>query len=199
MSYIKPEIVVDNMIGAGTNKGNLPIKDLLIRGILSGALLGIATTLAFTAALQTGVPLACALIFPVGFVMIVLLGLELVTGNFALLPVAAADGKIDLAKVLTNWFWVFVGNLIGSVLYAALFVLTAPKPDMVEQIIKVATAKTIGCEKMGGAGVITVFAKAMLCNWMVTMGVVMALTSNSTAGKILAMWLPVLTFFAQGF
>jgi len=38
-----------------------------------------------------------------------------------------------------------------------------------------------------------------LCNWMVTMGVVMGLTSQSTIGKIAAMWLPILTFFAQGF
>jgi formate/nitrite transporter FocA (FNT family) len=42
-------------------------------------------------------------------------------------------------------------------------------------------------------------SKAILCNWMVTLGVVMALTSQSTIGKIVAMWLPILTFFAQGF
>lgn len=199
MSYVKPDAVVENMIVTGTNKGNLAVKDLLVRGMLSGGLLGVATTLAFTAALQTDSPIAGALIFPVGFVMIVLLGLELVTGNFALLPVAAADGKLDVSKMLNNWFWVFVGNLIGSVIYAALFALTAPKPDMVEQIVKVATAKTIGYEKMGSMGFVVVFVKAMLCNWMVTMGVVMAFTSTSTTGKILAMWLPILTFFAQGF
>ena len=199
MSYVKPDAVVENMIVAGTGKGNLAVKDLLVRGMLSGALLGVATTLAFTAALQTGAPIAGAIIFPVGFVMIVLLGLELVTGNFALLPVAAADGKLDVGKMLNNWLWVFLGNLIGSVAYAALFALSAPKPDMAEQIIKVATAKTIGYEKMGAMGFVVVFVKAMLCNWMVTMGVVMALTSTSTTGKILAMWLPILTFFAQGF
>ena len=44
-----------------------------------------------------------------------------------------------------------------------------------------------------------VFFKAVLCNWMVTMGVVMAMTSTSTTGKIVAMWLPIMTFFAQGF
>ena len=199
MSYIKPDAVVENMIAGGKNKGDLPVRDLLIRGILSGALLGVATTLAFTAALQTGAPIAGALVFPVGFVMIVLLGLELVTGNFALLPVAAADGKVDMGKLVNNWFWVFVGNLIGSVLYAGLFVLSGPKPEMVEQIIKVATAKTVGYEALGGAGMTSVFVRAILCNWMVTMGVVMAMTSGSTAGKIVAMWLPILTFFAQGF
>lgn len=199
MSYIKPEVVVENMIQAGRNKANLPVRDLLIRGILSGALLGVSTTLAFTFSLQTGAPIAGALVFPVGFVMIVLLGLELVTGNFALLPVAAADGKLNVERMASAWCWVFLGNLIGSVVYAGLFALTAPKPDMVEQIIKVATAKTIGYESMGGMGMMAVFVKAILCNWMVTMGVVMALTSQSTAGKVLAMWLPILTFFAQGF
>lgn len=199
MSYVNPQAVVENMILGGAAKGQLPVKDLLIRGMLSGALLGVATTLAFTAALQTGAPIAGALLFPVGFVMIVLLGLELVTGNFALLPVAAADGKINMGQVLNNWFWVFIGNLLGSMLYAGLFVLTAPKPDMAAQIIKVAVAKTAGYEQMGGMGMITLFVRAMLCNWMVTLGVVMAMTSASTPGKVLAMWLPILTFFAQGF
>lgn len=199
MSYVKPDAVVANMIGAGQSKANLAVKDLLIRGMLAGALLGVATTLAFSAALQTKAPIAGALVFPVGFVMIVLLGLELVTGNFALLPVAAADGKIDIGRMLSAWAWVFVGNLLGSVAYAGLFSLTSPAPEMVEQIVKVATAKTVGYEKMGSMGLVTVFVKAMLCNWMVTMGVVMAMTSQSTAGKILAMWLPILTFFAQGF
>lgn len=199
MSYVKPEAVVDAMIQGGTAKAQLPAKDLLIRGTLSGALLGFATTLAFTASLQSGTPIVGALLFPVGFVMIVLLGLELVTGNFALLPVAQADGKINTSQLLNNWLWVFLGNLLGSLLYAGLFALTAPKPDMVEQIIKVAVAKTAGYEKMGQMGMAAVFVKAILCNWMVTLGVVMAMTSQSTSGKVLAMWLPILTFFAQGF
>ena len=75
MPYIKPDAVVDTMVQAGQSKANLSIKDWLIRGFLSGALLGYATTLAFTAAGQTGLPIVGALIFPVGFVMIVLLGL----------------------------------------------------------------------------------------------------------------------------
>lgn len=52
---------------------------------------------------------------------------------------------------------------------------------------------------MGAEGMTLALIKAMLCNWMVTLGAVMAMTSKSTAGKILAMWLPILTFFGQGF
>jgi formate/nitrite transporter FocA (FNT family) len=52
---------------------------------------------------------------------------------------------------------------------------------------------------MGGEGMALVFIKAILCNWMVTLGAVMAFTSSSTLGKIAAMWLPIVIFFGQGF
>ena len=200
MAYIKPDVVVENMVQAGQTKANLGIKDWLIRGFLSGALLGFATTLAFTASAQTSMPIMGALVFPVGFVMIVLLGLELVTGNFALLPLAVREGKADWQQLLGNWTWVFVGNLLGSVFYALLFsmTLTADAP-IAQQIVKVAETKTLGYQAMGLQGLQVSIVKAILCNWMVTMGVVMALTSQSTIGKIVAMWLPILTFFAQGF
>jgi formate/nitrite transporter len=188
------------MIQAGTNKAKLGAKDLLIRGILSGALLGFATTLALTGAAQTGLGIVGALIFPVGFVMIVLLGLELVTGNFALVPLGVMDGKISMGSLWFNWSWVFLGNLIGGVLYAVLFAktLTAAAP-LTKLLVAASEAKTLDYAKLGYAGLMSAFVKAILCNWMVTMGVVMSLTSQSTVGKIVAMWLPILTFFAQGF
>ena len=71
MAYVKPEDVVENMLKAGANKANLGIKDLLIRGALSGVFLGYATTLAITAITQTGLGIVGAIIFPVGFVMII--------------------------------------------------------------------------------------------------------------------------------
>jgi formate/nitrite transporter len=200
MSYVRPDAVLDQMVQAGTTKARLGASDLLVRGFLSGALLGFATTLAFTATLQTHLGLVGALVFPVGFVMIVLLGLELVTGNFALLPLAVRERRIGLGELLGNWGLVFAGNLAGSLFYAWLFTLTvAPDSEMARQLVAVAQAKTLGYAKLGGQGMAIAVAKAILCNWMVTLGVVMALTSRSTGGKIAAMWLPILTFFAQGF
>jgi formate transporter len=200
MSYVKPDAVLDQMVQAGVAKARLAPRDLLVRGFLSGALLGFATTLAFTATLQTRVGLVGALVFPVGFAMIVLMGLELVTGNFALLPLAVRDRRIGLGELLGNWGLVFLGNLAGSVFYAWLFTLTvAPDSEMARQLIAVAEAKTLGYAKLGVHGAVVAVVKAILCNWMVTLGVVMAFTSQSTAGKITSMWLPILTFFAQGF
>src|SRR5271170_6216683 len=117
MDYVKPADVVSAMVEAGANKIRLGVQDLLVRGMLSGALLGFATSLAIGAATQTGVPLVGALIFPVGFVMIVLLGLELATGSFALLPLAWREGKLSFGAMNANLGWVLLGNLIGSVFY----------------------------------------------------------------------------------
>ena len=200
MAYVKPDAVVAQMVQAGALKSRLPVRDLLTRGFLSGALLGFATTLAFTASLQTRVGLVGALVFPVGFVMIVLLGLELVTGNFALVPLAVLEGRSDAGALLANWAWVFLGNLLGGVFYALLFTASLPAgSEMARQILAAAEAKTLGYERLGGQGVAMAVGRAILCNWMVTLGVVMAFTSQSTAGKIAAMWLPIMTFFAQGF
>ena len=117
MDYVKPADVAKAMAETGLRKLALPPRDLMIRGVLSGGILGVATSLAFTAAVSTGQPLVGALIFPVGLIFIVLLGLELITGSFALLPLPWLDGGAKAptgAAVLTNWGWVFVANLILS-------------------------------------------------------------------------------------
>jgi formate transporter len=205
MDYAKPADIVVSMIDASVKKLALVPRDLLIRGAISGALLGASTSLAFGAAVTTGQPLVGAIMFPVGFVMIVLLGLELVTGSFALLPLAPLEGRSSWNAVLSNWAWVFLGNLLGSMLFGGLLAIaltnmgaTAPA-GVAARIIAVAEAKTAANEALGTAGMISVLVKAILCNWLVCLGVVMAMTSTSTVGKIVAAWLPIVTFFAQGF
>jgi formate/nitrite transporter len=205
MDYAKPADVVAAMIAASKTKLNLEPRDLLIRGALSGALLGTATSFAFGGAITTGQPLVGALIFPAGLVMIVLLGLELVTGSFALLPLARLEQSSGPGPILANWAWVFLGNLLGSIAYGALLAIALTSFGKVElagvaaRIVATAEAKTIGYAALGSAGMITVFVKAMLCNWLVCMGVVLAMTTSSTIGKIAAAWLPISVFFAQGF
>ena len=206
MDYVGPNGAVAAMVSAGIAKARLPRGDLLIRGALSGALLGAAASLALGAALQTGQGIVGALVFPAGFAMIVLLGLELVTGSFALLPLAWIERKASAGAVLTNLSWVFLGNLLGALLYAGLLATalsmmgSAPQQDpLAAKLVAVATSKTLGYQHAGLAGLVTAFVKAMLCNWLVCLGVVMAMTSTSTIGKISAAWLPIVVFFAQGF
>lgn len=205
MDYVDPTETVKTMLAAGYAKAGLPPKDLLIRGFLSGALLGFATAFAITATAQTGVPLVGALVFPVGFVMIVLLGLELLTGSFALVPLAAVDGRRSWAQAASSLSWVFLGNLIGSVAFGALLYLaltscgTEAPSGIAPKIAALAEAKVKAYAAHGAAGWTTAFVKGILCNWMVCLGVVVPMTSRSTLGKIAGAWLPIATFFALGF
>ncbi len=205
MSFVKTDQVVQGMIEAGEAKAKLPVIDMLIRGGLAGAILGFGTTLAFTAEIQTGMGIFGAILFPACFVLVILLGLELVTGNFALIPLAVLEKRVSIFQMLSNWFWVIIGHLIGAGLYAFLYVIAitqlnhVPDNAIATKIMAVAEAKTLLYKNLGSDGVIVVFVKALLCNWMVTLGAVMAMTSTNTIGKIVAMWLPILIFFAQGF
>jgi formate/nitrite transporter len=205
MDYVKPAEVAKSMVETGGRKLALSTRDLLIRGILSGAILGVATSLAFNGAFTTGQPLVGAIIFPVGLIMIVLLGLELVSGSFALVPLPFLQGEASAGAVVTNWSWVFLGNLIGSVAYGALIAIAltdmgaiAPT-GVAARLVAAAEAKTTGYAAFGFAGLVTVFVKGILCNWMVCLAVVLAMSTTSTIGKIATAWMPVFIFFAQGF
>jgi formate transporter len=205
MDYVKPVDVAAAMVNTGRNKLMLAPADLVIRGALAGGILAAATSLAFTAMVQTNQPLVGALIFPVGLILIVLLGLDLVTGSFGLLPLPWMENQVGAKSMLANWCFVFLGNLIGSVIYGGLLAITltnfgaAAPAGVAAKIIAIAQAKTTGYEVLGFAGLVTVFVKAILCNWMVCLGIVAAMTTTSTIGKIVCAYMPILIFFAQGF
>lgn len=204
MSYVKPDQLIDQLVHSGVVKTNLTVRQMFLRGTLSGAILGAATTLALTAAAQTGLPIVGALVFPVGFCVILMLGLELVTGSFALIPLAVLEGRTTIAKGLKNFAVVIPAHIFGAGLYALLYVGaitylgTDTTDPMIQAIIHMAEHKVLPYEAIGAGGILVAIVKAMLCNWMVALGTIMFYTSTSAAGKILGMWLPVLTFFGLG-
>jgi formate/nitrite transporter FocA (FNT family) len=57
----------------------------------------------------------------------------------------------------------------------------------------------VGYAAHGAAGMLTLFIRAVMCNWMVSTGVVAAMMSTSVSGKVIGMWMPVLVFFYMGF
>jgi formate/nitrite transporter len=203
--YVSPKELLQEAVQLANRKSDLPARDMLIRGILAGAFLGYATSLAVVVTSQGLPPIVGAILFPVGFVMLALLGLELVTGNFALLPAGVMAGTVGVTRLLRNWAWVYARNLVGSVLYAALFYLAITNwrtgnGGAIADLLKLAAQKkTLAYVTLGPSGWATALVKGVLCNWMVTIGAVLALVSRSTVGKIAAMWLPIMTFFALGF
>ena len=203
--HVSPTELLQEVLQLAKKKSELSVMDMLIRGALSGAFLGYATSLAFLVTSQGLPPIVGAILFPLGFVILALLGLELVTGNFALLPAGVLAGTVRFTKLLRNWGWVYLGNLIGSLLYAGLFYLaitnwrTGNGGAVADLLKQAALKKTLGFAALGGSGWALAVVKGMLCNWMVTIGALLALVSRSTVGKIVAMWLPIMTFFALSF
>jgi formate/nitrite transporter len=205
LDYVQPTELIKDAIQAAAKKAALPVGDLLLRSFLAGGLLAYATSLVFTVLAQNVAPIVGALLFPVGFVILVLLGLELATGNFALLPMGWAAGKVSPSEMIRNLGWVYLGNLAGSLFYGLLFYLVvtncgASGSGAVGELVKAAAQKkTLGYMALGLRGWETAFLKGVLCNWMVTLGAVLAMASRSTIGKVTAMWLPIMTFFAHGY
>lgn len=205
MDYVVPARLMDELTASGAKKGHLDARTLVLKGFLSGVLLAYATALAFKVSdgfAPGASALVAGLLFPVGFAMIVLLGLELVTGNFALLPIALLRGQATVRGVLHNWSWVLLGNLLGSLFVGLLLAVALtegflqPSGALGNRLIAVAQSKTHVYAHAGTRGWLTAFTKGLLCNWMVAMGSVLGYSSRSTAGKIAAIWLPITTFFA---
>nr|WP_221186830.1 formate/nitrite transporter family protein [Pseudoclavibacter helvolus] len=195
------------MIDAGESKIFLSTRDTIIRSIMGGAFLTIAAAFAVTVSVTTGVPLLGALLFPVGFIMLYLLGYDLLTGVFVLGPLAWLDKRpgVTLRGVLRNWGLVFVGNFIGAFVIAVLMAIvvtygfSTPPNEVGEAIGHIGEGRTVGYAEHGASGMLTLFVRAVLCNAMVATGVALAMISKSVAGKVIAMWMPIMLFFFMGF
>lgn len=207
MSYLSPKEFVTKMVDSGESKLTMSLRDTLIRSYMAGAILALAAVFAVTVATQTGVPLLGALLFPVGFCMLYLMGFDLLTGVFMLTPLALLDKRsgVTVNKILRNWGWVFLGNFAGALTVAVImaFVFTygfnTPAGPVGDKIAHIGEARTLGYAEYGISGWLTIFLRGVLCNWMVSMGVVGAMVSSSVSGKVIAMWMPIMLFFFMGF
>ena len=207
MSYIEPKEFVTKMVDAGEQKIFMSTRDTLVRAFMAGAILALAAFFAITVIVKTGQPLLGAILFPVGFIMLYLMKFDLLTGVFTLVPLAVIDKRPGCTtnRLLRNWGLVFLGNLGGALLVAffASFILTygynTDGGALAAKVSGIGEARTLGYQEHGVAGWFTIFIRGMLCNWMVSMGVVGAMISTSATGKMLAMWMPIMLFFFMGF
>ncbi|MHA6346542.1 formate/nitrite transporter family protein [Roseivivax sp. CAU 1761] len=207
MSYVTPEDFARKMVDAGEAKVKLSTKDTLIRAYMAGAILALAAAFAVTIAVNTGNFLIGALLFPVGFCTLYLLGFDLLTGVFTLVPLALLDKRrgVTVKSMLRNWGLVFLGNFGGAFTVAVFMAIIfttgfSHAPNAVgQQLGVIGESRTVGYAEAGAAGMLTLFVRAVMCNWMVSTGVVAAMMSTSVSGKIMAMWMPILIFFYLGF
>jgi formate/nitrite transporter len=207
MAYLVPSEFVTKMVDAGESKVFMSTRDTLIRAYMAGAILALAAAFAVTINVATGQPLIGAILFPVGFCMLYLLGFDLLTGVFVLTPLALIDKRpgVTIGGVLKNWGLVFVGNFAGAFTTAVLMSIVftfgfSTEPNAVGKALAgIGEARTLGYASHGAAGMLTLFVRGMLCNWMVSTGVVGAMISTHVSGKVIAMWMPIMVFFYMTF
>jgi formate transporter len=207
MSYLIPSEFVTKMVDAGESKIFMSTRDTLIRAYMAGAILALAAVFAVSITVQTNSPIFGAILFPVGFCMLYLLGFDLLTGVFVLTPLAWLDKRpgVTTGGILRNWGLVFSGNFLGALTVAVMMSIVftygfSVEPDAVgKKLAGIGEARTLGYAKYGVAGWLTIFVRGMLCNWMVSTGVVGAMISTSVSGKVIAMWMPIMLFFGMTF
>ena len=207
MSYLAPAEFATKMVDAGESKIFMSTRDTIIRAFMAGAILALAAVFAITVAVNTGSFLLGAILFPVGFCMLYLMGFDLLTGVFVLAPLALLDKRpgVTVGGVLRNWGLVFVGNFLGALIVAFMMACIFTYGFNVDpgavgaKVASIGEARTLGYAAHGVDGWLTIFVRGMLCNWMVSLGVVGALISTSVSGKVIAMWMPIFLFFYMGF
>ncbi len=193
-----PSELVDFMINVGIDKAKKTNYKLAMLGILAGAFIalgGAANIISGSTLVKTDPGLAKtvgACVFPVGLIMVVVLGAELFTGN-CLMTAALANKKIDFANMIRNWVVVYLFNFVGAVIIAYITVRGHLfNADASTYIQNIANAKI-------SADAYALFIKGILCNVLVCGAVLLNFLSRDTIGKLVGAWLPIMLFVLIGY
>lgn len=192
------EIIEGNMNGA-VNKANMKLSKMIVMGILAGMFIALGGATSSTAVHTiSDVGLARTLagcIFPIGLLMIVLVGGELFTGN-CLMIMAAIDKRIKVVQLIRNLCVVFISNLIGSLIIDLLIFysgnLDYTGGALGAYTIKVALTKASITPIKG-------ITSGILCNILVCIAILMGAAAKDVVGKIFAIWFPIFAFVIGGF
>ena len=194
-----PGAVLTANMEAGVKKSQLPLGKMVLLGIMAGAFIALGGATSSTAVHSiSDVGLARTLagcIFPVGLMMIVIVGGELFTGD-CLMVMGVMDGRFSVGKCVRTLCIVYLSNLVGAVLIAAL-VYFSGNLDYTGGLLGAYTIKVA----VGKAAITPVkgIASGILCNILVCIAVLMATASTDIAGKIWGIFFPILAFITGGF
>lgn len=220
MVFHPPVAIVAKAGDAGKYKVGLPAWNMILRGFMSGAYIAMGGALATVcstgimatdAALRYGTAsagfsqLILGAVFPVGLIITVLTGAELFTGDAMLAPMAAFIHKISWAQVLTLWVLVYIGNFIGSVVWAYIM---ANGPFVAFDAAGAATATAFGTRAIaimgaktayvGTMGFYSAFLKGIGCNWLVNLAILLGICADDLIGKFFGIWFPIMAFVSSG-
>lgn len=201
MAISKPDKIMEKTAEYGLKKVNYSFKQTAILGFEAGAFIALGYLLAIrvTATLSPDLEglgsLISASVFPIGLILTLLAGGELLTGNMMALPLAKLAHKINTKQLIYNWMVVTMSNFVGAIFIAFVFGhlvgLTEAEPFL---------SKTLSiAEHKLEASFLQAFLSGIGCNWLVAAAVWLSYGSDDSLGKIIGIWFPTMTFVAIGF
>lgn len=202
-NILTPAEIAEYTVGVGIKKTSQSAVKLFILGILAGAFIAFAAEGSnmgaynlFAKAETYGLGKALAgAIFGTGLMMVVVAGAELFTGN-SLIIMGVLEKKIRLTSMLRNWFFVYLGNLAGSVLIAYMMsksgLFSASAGLLGGMTIKIASGKV-------SLTFLQAIFLGIMCNWLVCIAVWMSFGAKDMTGKLLAVFFPIMLFVSSGF
>lgn len=188
-----------NYANAGAAKAKLPISKMLVLGVLAGFLIGFPScvTNMATYALDNNstIRMISGLLFAFGLGMVVISGAELFTGN-TLITISVLEKKATLAGMLRNWLFVYIGNFVGSMVLSFICAqfgwLSAGNGALAVASMRTAVSKmTMPFQNA--------FFMGILCNILVTIGVLLSLSGKDGISRFIGAWAPVMFFVTCGF
>ena len=209
MTANTPAETAELAVATGVAKANLGPAKALVGGFLAGAYIAFGALLAIdvSAGLDPAtwgglITLFTGLVFSLGLILVVIGGAELLTGNMMYIPIAVLSKRTTVAKMLLNWLWVTIGNLLGSL---AVAYFLADVTGVIKHGAKgTAGANWIRLDALSMSKAVTEthleqFVRAIGCNWLVCLAVWLAVAATTVSGKILAIVFPITAFVALGF
>lgn len=197
--FLSPKETVETYINASVGKTKLTMGKLIGKSIFAGMMIAMGaacSNVAVHAIDNVGVArLVAGCVFPVGLMMVILMGAELFTGD-CLMAVGVSDKKITLAQFIKVLVFVYLGNFVGGFLTAAAMYLSGQFNYTAGRLgaytIKVALGKVTLSPTQG-------VASGILCNILVCAAVMMAMSSKDVTGKLLASFFVIMPFVTGGF
>lgn len=188
----------EKYIRASVTKAKMPLLKMFFLAFTAGQFItfaGMAATVAEATVANPSVSrLIMAVVFPAGLTMVILNFSELFTGN-NLMVMSVAEKKISVWQLLRNWGVVYVGNFLGSVFVSYLFTVGNVYRLLGNQFaVKTLELAVTKCNMDFQDALI----KGIFCNVLVCVAVIMTIMAETAAGKIIALFMPIMVFVILG-
>ncbi|UII56588.1 formate/nitrite transporter family protein [Cytobacillus spongiae] len=201
MGFYSPQEIANYTVTSGKKKVNLPVLESSILGFQAGAfialgfLLYIRVTASMPAEWGSFSNFVGAALFPVGLILTLIAGGELVTGNMMAVPLSRMVKIINTRQVLLNLLIITTTNFFGALFVAYFFghiVGLTETGSYLTKTIDVAEHKL-------EANFVQAFVSGIGCNWLVASAVWLSYGAKDIVGKVLGIWFPTMAFVAIGF